>query len=129
MFCPSCGTENRDNANFCASCGGRISNDEIRAPEHSEYRAYQPPSRSQMPHVPNYLVQAILVTIFCCLPAGVVSIVYAAQVNGKLAAGDLAGAQQYSSNAKTWAWVSFGVGLGAFFIWLFVFIAGMMPLL
>ncbi len=64
-----------------------------------------------MPHVPNYLVHAILVTIFCCLPAGVVSIVFAAQVNGKLAAGDLAGARQDSARAKTWAWVSFGVGL------------------
>ena len=35
--------------------------------------------------VPNYLVQAILTTIFCCLPFGIVAIVFAAQVNGKLA--------------------------------------------
>lgn len=60
--------------------------------------------------VPNYLVQAILVTIFCCLPAGVVSIVFAAQVNGKLQAGDYQGALEASRSAKTWAWVSFAVG-------------------
>ena len=90
----------------------------------SGYRAYQATPPSQMPHVPNYLVQAILVTIFCCLPAGVVSIVYAAQVNGKLQSGDLAGAQEYSSNARTWAWVSFGVGLGLGLIWIVFGILG-----
>ena len=63
-------------------------------------------------HVPNYLVQAILVTVFCCLPFGIVSIVFAAQVNGKLGAGDYAGAADSSNKAKTWAWVSFWVGLG-----------------
>lgn len=72
--------------------------------------------------VPNYLVQAILVTLFCCLPAGVVSIVFAAQVNGKLQAGDYAGATQASKNAKTWAWVSFGVGLGVIVLYLLIFV-------
>ena len=62
-------------------------------------------------------------TIFCCLPAGVVSIVFAAQVNGKLAAGDLAGARQDSARAKTWAWASFGVGLAGGLIWLILVIA------
>ena len=37
--------------------------------------------------VPNYLVFAILATVFCCLPTGIPAIVYAAQVNGKLQAG------------------------------------------
>ncbi len=39
---------------------------------------------------PNYLVWAILCTIFCCLPLGIASIVFAAQVNGKYAGGDIA---------------------------------------
>ena len=38
--------------------------------------------------VPNYLVQAILTTLFCCLPLGIVSIVFATQVNSKLSVGD-----------------------------------------
>lgn len=63
------------------------------------------------PYVPNYLVQAILTTIFCCLPFGIVGIVYAAQVNGKLAVGDYAGAVQTSNQAKMWCWISLGVGL------------------
>ena len=61
--------------------------------------------------MPNYLVQAILTTIFCCLPLGIVSIVYAAQVNGKVAAGERAGALESSAKARRWAWISFGVGI------------------
>ena len=72
--------------------------------------------------VPNYLVQAILCTLFCCLPAGIVSIVYAAQVNSKLAVGDRAGAIQSSENAKKWAWVSFGVGLAVVVIYIVVIV-------
>ena len=42
---------------------------------------------------PNNLVWAILATILCCVPLGIVSIVYSAQVNSKWAVGDVAGAQ------------------------------------
>jgi hypothetical protein len=48
-------------------------------------------------------VWAILSTLFCCLPLGVVSIVYASQVDGKRAAGDVAGAQEASRKAGLWA--------------------------
>lgn len=74
------------------------------------------------PYVPNYLAQAILVTIFCCLPFGIPAIVFAAQVNGKLAAGDYEGARASSRKAKTWTWVAFGVGLGAILISLIFYI-------
>ncbi|MBY0460010.1 MAG: CD225/dispanin family protein [Gemmataceae bacterium] len=60
---------------------------------------------------PNYLVPAILVTLCCCLIGGVVSIVYAAQVNSKWQAGDYAGARAASANAKMWCWLSFGIGI------------------
>jgi hypothetical protein len=75
--------------------------------------------------VPNYLVQAILVTIFCCLPFGIASIVFAAQVNGKLDAGDYAGAQATSNKAKTWAWVSFGLGLAPLLVVVLVALFGL----
>jgi hypothetical protein len=48
----------------------------------------------------NYLVWAILSTIFCCVPLGVAGIVFSAQVNGKWAAGDYNGAQESSRKAK-----------------------------
>lgn len=45
------------------------------------------------------------------MPFGIVSIVYAAQVNGRVAAGQRAAAMEMSRKAKTWAWVAFGTGI------------------
>ena len=113
MYCTSCGSQNDDDARFCKDCGKAMSGPTPGA------ERFEPESPSGIggpaptAHIPNYLVQAILVTVFCCLPFGIVSIVYSAQVNTKLDAGDVAGAMQASNNAKTWMWVSFGVGLFA----------------
>jgi hypothetical protein len=60
------------------------------------------------------------VAIFCCVPFGIPAIVFAAQVNGKLAAGDYEGAVETSKKAKRWCWVSFLVGLGFGFLY-FIF--------
>ena len=62
-------------------------------------------------YIPNHLVWAILSTLFCCLPFGIVSIVYASQVDGKRAAGDIAGAREASGKAKFWAMLSAGLAL------------------
>ncbi len=62
-------------------------------------------------NVPNYLWQSIVVTLFCCLPFGVVAIVKASKVDSQVKAGDYNGAVASSNSAKTWCWVSFGVGL------------------
>ncbi|MBT3382731.1 MAG: CD225/dispanin family protein [Prolixibacteraceae bacterium] len=72
---------------------------------------------------PNYLVWAILTTILCCLPFGIVSIIFAAQVNSKWVAGDFTGAQNASKNAKVWAWVSFAVGISVAVIYLIAILA------
>lgn len=69
---------------------------------------------------PNYLAFAIITTILCCLPFGIVSIIFAAQVNSKWAAGDFAGAQSSSKNAKTWAWVAFAIGISGVVIYLLI---------
>lgn len=67
----------------------------------------------------NHLVMAILTTILCCLPAGIVSIVYASQINSKYNAGDYDGAVRASKNAKTWWIVSL---VSAVVIWVASFI-------
>ena len=71
---------------------------------------------------PNHLVWAILSTIFCCLPLGIASIVFSAQVNSKYAAGDVAGAQEASDKARKFAlWATIaGVVLGILYILLVV---------
>lgn len=55
---------------------------------------------------PNYLALAIISTILCCLPAGIVSIVYSTQVNSAYDMGDYDKAMRASRNAKTWGIVS-----------------------
>ncbi len=63
------------------------------------------------PNVPNHLVKAILATCFCCLPLGIVAIVFAAQVNGKLDIGDYAGATSASKQANMYGNISIGLGI------------------
>ena len=111
MYCTSCGSQNDDDARFCKDCGRAMASSAQAAERFEPMSSSGIGDPTPTPHVPNYLVQAILVTIFCCLPFGIASIVYAAQVNGKLDAGDIPGAMQASSNAKTWMWVAFGAGL------------------
>jgi len=54
-----------------------------------------------LPPMPNnYLVWAILATIFCCWPLGIPAIVKSAKVSSLYNAGDYAGAQRASANAK-----------------------------
>lgn len=79
--------------------------------------------QSQTPP-PNYLVFAILTTILCCFPFGIVSIIFAAQVNSKWAVGDFTGAQNSSRNAKTWAWVAFAVGITIAIIYIILIMIG-----
>ena len=68
--------------------------------------AYQQPQYAQGPPPvkPNsHLTWAILSTLFCCLPLGIVSIVYAAKVDGLYNAGDYAGAYNASNQASNYA--------------------------
>lgn len=65
--------------------------------------------------VPNYLWQSIAATVLCCMPFGVVAIIFAAKVDGLVAKGDIAGAMAASKSAKTWVNVSAGAFL-LFFI-------------
>jgi uncharacterized membrane protein YvbJ len=99
MFCTKCGAENEESTLKCVKCGEDMHQEEVV-------------SAAPQQNVPNYLVWAILSTLFCCLPFGIVSIVFAAQVNDKLTAGDTLGAIESSNKAKMWAWISFGVGAG-----------------
>jgi archaellum biogenesis protein FlaJ (TadC family) len=64
----------------------------------------------------NYLIGAILCTIFCCQVFGIISIIYAAQVNSKWEAGNIEGARQASKNALLWIWLAIGSAVVIFFV-------------
>jgi hypothetical protein len=82
-------------------------------------QSYTPPSGPAYggmnpggPPPKNWLVESILVTLFCCLPFGIVGIINAAAVNTKFAAGDYAGAQESSAAAGKWTKIGFFLGIG-----------------
>lgn len=105
--CPQCGFSNADQATFCTQCGRSLQ--AVTAAPPLQATGVVVPATGTV--VSNYLVFAILTTVFCCLPTGIPAIIYASQVNTKLQLGDIAGAQAASKNAKMWCWISFGLGL------------------
>ncbi len=111
MYCRKCGTQNDDNAYLCIKCGEVLQ--QIGG-------AGAPPMK-----IPNYLAQSILVTLFCCMPLGIPAIIFSAQVNGKIQAGDIPGALEASRKAKVWAWWSFGIGLISSVLYAISVIVGM----
>jgi hypothetical protein len=82
------------------------------------------PSAAGTSTLQNYLIPAIVSTIFCCVPLGVVSIIFAVQVNSKVAAGDIAGAMESSKKAKMFMFIAIGAGLlvwvCSIILWVFV---------
>ncbi len=69
----------------------------------------------------NYLIESILVTIFCCQPFGIVGIVFSSQVNSKYAVGDYVGAERASKEAKKWMTWGFACGLIVLIPLLFIY--------
>lgn len=58
-----------------------------------------------------YLIFSILVTLCCCLPLGIVGIVYASKINSLQKMGDYAGAQEAAKKAKIYMIIGAVVGL------------------
>jgi hypothetical protein len=109
MFCSKCGVQNEDNAFHCVSCGAALHSAFVGASART---------------VPNHLVWAILATFLCCVPFGIPAIVFAAQVDGKLASGDYTGAVNASNNARLFSWIAFGLGLVINLIWVGIMALG-----
>lgn len=84
-----------------------------------------PPVGKRGPFSENWLVEAILVTILCCLPLGIVGIVNSAQVNSRLATGDTVGAERARSEAAKWTKLGFWIGIAVIVLYLiFIFVLG-----
>ncbi len=64
----------------------------------------QTPNTQVVP--PNYLVWSILAALLCCLPGGIVAIIYSTQVSSRFQQGDYAGANESSRNARKWVIIS-----------------------
>ena len=82
-----------------------------------------PPPTSTPANIPNYLVPAIL-SLLCCWPLSIVAIIFAAQVNGKVAAGDIQGAMDASKKAKLFSFLAIGLGLAGGLIYVILMVLG-----
>lgn len=117
--CPRCGTEYAQGMRYCPACGH-----DLASPWGPQQPQYEPrPQQGYYRPVKNYLVESILVTIFCCLPVGIAAIIYAAQVDGAVQRGDIAGAQRSANLAKNLTIASLVLGLVGSGIWLFLVLA------
>jgi hypothetical protein len=103
MFCSNCGNTVSDNAVICVRCGASLSNANQRRPSTANGRCPK-----------TWLIESILVTLFCCLPFGIAGIVNATKVESLFNVGDVAGAESASSSAQKWTLVSLCVGIGVY---------------
>ena len=102
MYCHNCHQELAEGTAVCPACG---------AAQNQGVAGLAVGVGAAAPAIPNHLVGAILATLCCCLPFGIVAIVYASSVNGKIAAGDITGATAASKTAQTLIIVSVICGI------------------
>ncbi len=110
MYCPACGSQNPDSARACAACGQAMGAAVGVPPTVIDAR------RSGSP-VNAHLALSIIVTLFCCQPAGIVAIVYSAIAMGKNSSGDYAEAAKAAKTASLWGWIGFGLGITVWVIY------------
>ena len=75
----------------------------------------------------NWLLPSIVATILCCMPFGVVGLIFAIKVDGLYYNGRYDEAQSASQKAKMWTLVSAGAALLYWVIWLMLFATGTLP--
>lgn len=67
------------------------------------------------------MAESILVTIFCCLPFGIVGIINASKVSSLYAQGNYDEAQRASADAKKWTLIGLCVGFVGIIAYLVVY--------
>ena len=68
----------------------------------------------------NNMLMAILTTLFCCLPFGIVSIIKASQVNNLFAMKQYEAAQISANEAKKWSYIGVAIGFVFWIIYIFL---------
>lgn len=115
-----------DNNNIDNSTGYSAIPPEIPAPpSESEYISQKdeiPPLKPS-----NWLWQSIIVTILCCIPFGIVGIVYAARVDSLYYNKRYAEAEAAANKAKLWTLLALGAGLLYLIITIILMASGTMP--
>jgi hypothetical protein len=127
--CSNCGAETVSAARFCAECGAdiagaprtepadRFSGDSADVGVRSGEDAPAAPTpadrtvQAAQRKIENHLVKSIAATLCCCLPFGILGIIYAARVDTLLRQGNFAAAEDASKKADLWSNLAIGIGL------------------
>ena len=138
-FCPHCGAEQPDTAsagNTAAQPDAAASQDTAAQQDQntqyqdsyaqyqntytSDYQntQYQTPPVYQSSYEPEkpinwvpYLVLSIISTLCCCIPFGIVAIVFSAKINSAVTAGNIEEAKKAAKTAKIWIIAAVAAGL------------------
>ncbi len=72
----------------------------------------------------TWMAESILVTLFCCLPFGIIGIINASKVSSLYATGCIEAAQEASKEAKKWTLIGFICSLVGTFLYIIVYACG-----
>jgi len=126
--CSHCGTPAETGEAFCGECGQTLVSSAqepltIPMPALPSSQNWTSPLLPAQPpqKISTYLVPAIF-SIFFCWPLAIPAIIFAAQVSGKVAAGDIQGARDASKKAKMFSFIGLGLGLLVILIYVALFL-------
>lgn len=123
--CPEVETGQPGTGTGANNCGTGYPRDERPFTAPGDYRDYNyaPPRPS------TWMVPAILATVLCCLPLGIVSIIYASKVNNYYNEGKYDEAQRASNTARNWFIGSVVSSVVAVIVYLImiIFVLGISP--
>ena len=122
VVCPGCGGHPFASNKFCRVCGIPMNPEQVicvrcGAPVHPGQAFYG--IGREWEEIPDYLVWAVLETLFCCLPFGAIAIVYAVGANSEKSNGNYALARKKARSAERWLICGFVFGLIAFVLGVF----------
>mgnify|MGYP005613006205 CR=1 FL=1 len=128
--CPECNAQISDAAAQCPHCGCPVGPKTNPTPSYQQAPTYQQAPKSVPSVCPEtHMTKAILCTLFCCLPFGVVGIINASKVSSLYAAGNVELAQAASLEAKKWTKIGFICGIVFYVLYFVVYGVGLAALM
>ena len=138
MVCPICGNQVANGTAVCPYCNTQMSDFQQPYAQARPYAQQQPyaqqrpytqqqpyaqqpyaqVSSAQMPcNIPTHMANAVAATLCCCIPFGIVAIVYASKASTLVALGRIPEAVDAPNKANMWSWIAAACGLVTNGLW------------
>jgi len=131
-YCSKCGSIMADEDQVCGNCGAAVNEAGSANSSAGPTAGPTPGPTAGAPagsstadgrgYPPKYLVQSILVLLLCCLPGGIVALVYGDKIDKLMAVGQTDEAWKASKSAKTWLIASVAVSGGLLLLYILVMV-------